>query len=85
MDNTEIALSAIIRSMKIIAEDIVKKSKKDVTYDGLIKTINSDGTYIVFVNGRNYTLPLYINRTLVVNQSVKVMFPQNNASNAFII
>lgn len=79
------AMNAILRSMNIIATNIAKNADGDKTYNGVITQINANGTYDVKVNTKVYTLKLYITRTLTVNQIVKVVFPQNNPSNAFIL
>ena len=79
------ALDSILRSIKILVSTGIEKAPYDKTYNGLITQINSDGTYNVKVNGKIYVLKLYISRTLVVNQIVKVVFPQNNISNAYIL
>ena len=85
MANESLALDAILRSIKILVMNGVDKAAYDKTYNGIITQINSDGTYDVKVNTKIYTLKLYITRTLTVNQVVKVVFPQNNPSNAFIL
>lgn len=85
MANESLALDAILRSIKILVMNGVDKAAYDKTYNGIITQINSDGTYDVKVNTKTYTLKLYITRTLAVNQIVKVVFPQNNSNNAFIL
>lgn len=76
----------LIDSIKIIVQNFIKNAPYDKTYEGKIKTINSStNNYDVLINGNVYTLPIYISRTLTINQIVKVVVPQNQWSKAFIL
>lgn len=76
----------IIDAIKIIAESYSEANSSNTKiYDGLVIAINSDDTYKIRVNGKEYNFNKYGNNTISVNQIVKVFIPQNIMNMAFIM
>lgn len=83
MNEYEQATQELLSAVRLMLNS--HKCYCDVTHTGLITSVNDDGSYGVRVNGKIFTLPLYIKRTLQENDVVKVMFPKNNSNEAFIL
>lgn len=75
----------ILEAMRIIAKQEVNKAPRDITKTGLIKSLNSDGTYNVVIDNKEYSrVPSYSVANFKINDIVKVTYPQNQASNMYI-
>lgn len=72
----------IIDSIKIIVDSEIKKSTN--IYSGIVDVLNSDGTCIVKMGGKQYKVG-YIGGAPTVGSNQKIFVPQNNMAQAFII
>lgn len=72
----------IIDSIKIIVDSEIKKSTN--IYSGIVDALNSDGTCIVKMSGKQYKVG-YIGGAPTVGSNQKIFVPQNNMAQAFII
>ena len=72
----------IIDSIKIIVDSEIKKGTN--IYSGIVDVLNSDGTCIVKMSGKQYKVG-YIGGAPTVGSNQKIFVPQNNMAQAFII
>lgn len=58
----------------------------DKTYTSIIKKVNDDGTYNIELNGMIYeSVPKNSKDVCILNETVRVVVPQGNISNIFIL
>jgi uncharacterized protein (DUF2147 family) len=81
MDENEI-IKQMIEGIQYLIDQSNNSTK---IFDGLVTAVNSDGTYKIKLNGKEYDLKKYGANTIVANQVVKVFIPQNNMNIAFIM
>lgn len=75
----------LLETMRIIARQEIEKSNRDITKTGIITKVNENGTVTVKIDGREYTnIPNYNGTGLVVNDIVKVTYPQGQVSNMYV-
>ena len=85
MDDSRRAYDKLIKGIQDFVMNVVSKSA-DKTYIGIIKNVNSDGTYKVSLNRVEYdNVPTAIGNPCHVNETVYVTIPQGNVSNIFIL
>lgn len=73
------ALDNFTRGIKHLIQTAIDKAPFDKTYSGRITSIDG-ATCTVVVNGKEYP-----NTPILSNKAVKVVFPQDNASQRFIL
>lgn len=79
------------QAMRDIADGNIYAMKQminEATYDkittGIVKSVNSDKTYNIEIDGKVYNnIPSFI--SLNVNDIVKICYPQNNLNQKFVI
>lgn len=86
MDNQKKAYENLLKGIQNYVKDVINKYT-DRTYTGLIVGVSnsSDNTYIVNINGVQYTNVPTIGGTCTTNATVRVLVPQGNFSNMFIL
>lgn len=62
----------------------LKEASFDKTVDGTIIEDLGNSKYNVIIEGIVYTVPSYVNLTLVVGNTVKVTYPQNQMDKKYI-
>lgn len=77
------AASEIIASIAIMIENAIKQTTR--IDNGIITAINTDGTYTTKVRGKSFDLYSYTPAVLSVGIQVKVIIPQGQMSQAFIL
>ncbi len=76
-------LSSAIQNM---IDKKIENAPRDRTRSGMIVTVNDNGTYKVLVDGKEYdNVQAYGTLTMPENQIVKVVYPDNNPTNMFIL
>lgn len=83
MNEQQKAYQKLIQGVQNYVKDMVDKYS-DKTYTGIIKAINTDG-YTVMINGVQYPNIDTIGGSCTLNETVKVLVPQGNFSNMFIL
>lgn len=83
-DENKSAVSALLDGISYLISDYIKNAPFDKTYTGIIKTDNGDNTYTVIIEGNQYDDIHTIVTGLSVNDTVKVLSPQNQMGQAFI-
>lgn len=79
------ALQELMKAIKFFIHEEISKASFDRTLNGRVVSIVDEKTYKVNVKNNVYELPYYGNGTLVVNDIVKVVIPENNMNNIFIL
>jgi membrane protein implicated in regulation of membrane protease activity len=79
-----------IEAIKIMVGSILNMIKTtkldyDKTYTGKVKTSLGNNTYVVEIKGSDYNLRCLNEASLNVNDIVKVLSPQGNDTNMFIL
>lgn len=82
--NTE-AIEALHAGIQYLVDKSIASAPFDKIKNGKIVGVNLDGTYKVLVEGRVYNLPSLGSKSLSINEIVKVVVPQNEYSNMFIL
>lgn len=85
MGDNKQAIDAILNGVDYLLETKLANASFDRVYTGIIKRVNSDNTYVVTISGNNYDNVPTIVDGIGINNTVKVMFPQNQASQMFIL
>ena len=79
------ALESLMSGIEYIVEQAISKAPFDKTKVGQILSKNSDNTYAVLLDGNTYNIPFFGNGTISDGSIVKVMIPQNDYNNMFIL
>lgn len=77
------AYNTLLQGIQNYVKDLVNKNC-DKTYTGIVTQITEDG-YTVLVNGVSYPNLDTIGGTCGINETVKVLVPQGNFNNMFIL
>lgn len=80
------AIEVLSNAMQSMVDKKVDGIARDRTRIGIIKNINSNGTYNVLIDGREYdNIQAYGDGDIVLNEIVKIIYPDNNPTNMFIL
>ncbi|MBO7693843.1 MAG: hypothetical protein J6T10_14580 [Methanobrevibacter sp.] len=79
------AINALIDGIQYIVKEMIASAPFDKVKNGKIVSENSDGTYTVSIDNRDYIAKSIHDTTLSVGTVVKVMIPQNDYSSMFIL
>ena len=85
MNNSAKAISALIDSVIMIVSKYIDKAEFDVTKQGRIIQLSTNGNYVVNMQGTELSVPSSIDTTLSAGDSVWILIPKNNLNDAFII
>lgn len=84
VQNSE-AIEALIAGVQYLIEQNIASAPFDKVKNGKVLAINLDGTYRVSIEGKTYNIPSLVRAGISVNSIVKVLIPQNEYSNMFIL
>lgn len=84
MDKNENAYKELIKGIQDYTKECLDNGGYDRTYTALVKEIKPQG-YSVLLGGQLYENVKTIGGDCVVNETVKVVIPQNNFGNMFIL
>jgi hypothetical protein len=86
MNSNESAIDAILKGVTYLIDKAIQKAPFDRVVSGIIVTKDGD-TATLLVNGVTYTKVSSIIKlsNLKINDTVKVMIPQNRLNNMFIL
>ena len=85
MDKYENAVEQLKSGIKTYIDKKTIEIPCDRTFTALVTKINQNGTYEILLNGVKYNNIKTIGGTCYVNETVKVLVPQNNYNNMFIL
>ena len=85
MDKYENAVEQLKSGIKTYIDKKAIEIPCDRTFTALVTKINQNGTYEILLNGVKYNNIKTIGGTCYVNETVKVLVPQNNYNNMFIL
>lgn len=85
MNKYENAVDQLKEGIKTYINKKTDEIPCDRTFTALVTKVNSNGTYAVLLNGVEYNHIKTIGGTCYVNETVKVLVPQNNYNNMFIL
>lgn len=85
MDKNERAKEQLQKAIISFVSKAIKNAPFDRTQTGYIKTVNTDNSYNVVLNGIEYQKIRTIGGKCVVNETIRVLIPQNNPNNMFIL
>lgn len=87
MENQNIkAIEVLSNAMQNMIDKKVNNIARDRTRIGMVKTVNLDGTFKVLIDGREYDkVQAYGDGDIVANELVKIVYPDNNPTNMFIL
>ena len=75
-----------IKGVQYLAKSESEKTLRDVTYKGIVTKVNSNNTYTVKINGKDYiNTEALSDVVLSLNSIVRVVFPQNNSELRYIL
>lgn len=84
MNRDEIAYKKLLQGIQNYTQECLARCGYDKTYTAIITNIVPNG-YTILLNGNIYNNVPTIGGTCVINETVKVVVPQNNYSNMFIL
>ena len=84
VQNNEV-IDALLTGVQYSIEQNIASAPFDKVKNGKVLAINLDGTYRVSIEGKTYNLPSLVKAGISVNSIVKVLIPQNEYSNMFIL
>lgn len=84
MDRNETAYNQLMQGIQQYTKECLDNGGYDKTYTAIIKSVTTQG-YTILLNGQTYENVKTIGGTCVVNETVKVIVPQNNFTNMFIL
>lgn len=84
VSNSE-AMEALLNGIQYLVEQSVASAPFDKVKNGKVLAINLDGTYRVSIEGKIYNIPSLVKSGISVNSIVKILIPQNEYSNMFIL
>lgn len=79
------AIDALIKTVSSYVDKALKDAKFDITTQGKVVEILDNGKYKVQIQGTVYTAPCFLDNVFKIDDIVKIMIPQNNWSNMFIL
>ena len=79
------AINALIDGIQYIVKEMIANAPFDKVKNAKVVSSNSDGTYVVSIDNSEYVAKSIHNTVLSVGAIVKVMIPQNDYSNMFIL
>ena len=85
MDRYENAVDQLKTGIKTYIDKKASEIPCDRTFTALVTRVNSNGTYEILLNNVKYNNIKTIGGTCYVNETVKVLVPQNNYNNMFIL
>lgn len=85
MSNGKDAISSILEGVQYLIDESIKHAPYDRIKIGKIISKNDDGTYLVLVDGNEYSMLALGSGGLYVGNVVKVLIPQNEYSSMFIL
>lgn len=75
----------LIDGVELIVDNAINNAPFVKIRNGVVVKVNGNDNYTVKMDSKEYSLPIYIPRNLVVNQIIKVVIPDNNMTSAFIL
>ena len=84
MDLAVLIRKSIWEALQVILPKTIDSAPFDKTVDGAIVEDLGNSKYGVIIDGVVYTTPSYVNLTLVVGDTVKVTYPQNQIDRKYI-
>ena len=84
VQNNEV-IDALFTGVQYLIEQNIASAPFDKVKNGKVLAINLDGTYRVSIEGKTYNIPSLVKAGISVNSIVKVLIPQNEYSNMFIL
>lgn len=84
VQNNEV-IDALLTGVQYLIEQNIASAPFDKVKNGKVLAINLDGTYRVSIEGKTYNIPSLVKAGISVNSIVKVLIPQNEYSNMFIL
>lgn len=85
MDNNEKAIDSLLKGVEYMVDSKIKTSPMDRTTVGIVKKVNTDDTYDVQINRTTYGNVPSMFKGLAVGESVKVLIPQGQMNQIFIL
>ena len=85
MDNNEKAIDSLLKGVEYMVDNKIKTSPMDRTTVGIVKKVNTDDTYDVQINRTTYGNVPSMFKGLAVGESVKVLIPQGQMNQIFIL
>ena len=83
-DLTILVQKSIWEAIQAILPQSITNAPFDKTVEGTIIEDLGNSKYNVIIEGVVYTIPSYVNLTLVVGDTVKVTYPQNQINKKYI-
>lgn len=75
----------LLDAMRIIARQEIDKAPRDITKNALVRSVNTNGTVNITIEGKEFNnIPNYTAGSISPNDTVKVTYPQNQASNMYV-
>lgn len=75
----------LLDAMRIIARQEIDKAPRDITKNALVRSVNTNGTVNITIEGKEFNnIPNYTSGSISPNDTVKVTYPQNQASNMYV-
>lgn len=78
-------MEALLSGIQYLIEQNIASAPFDKVKNGKVLAINLDGTYRVSIEGKIYNIPSLVRSGISVNSIVKILIPQNEYSNMFIL
>ena len=75
----------ILKAIEYVVDSKLRRASFDKTYTGVIVGVNGDGTYGVQINGVIYNNIRSVAEAISINDTVRVVYPQNNPNNMYIL
>lgn len=75
----------ILKAIEYVVDSKLRRASFDKTYTGVIVGVNGDGTYGVQINGVTYNKIKSVAESISINDTVRVVYPQNNPNNMYIL
>lgn len=85
MDKERNAIEQLKKGIADYVNQVIEKAPMDKTVTALIKRVNNNNTYDILINNITYKNIKTMGGVCKTNESVKVMIPQNNYNNMFIL
>lgn len=85
MNENKEAIDALLNGVDYLIQNSLKSAPNDRVFVGIIKRANSNNTYDVSINNNIYSNVQSLFKGLAVGSTVKVLSPQNQMNNMFIL
>lgn len=85
MSNSKNILDILIEGILLAVDKKINNAKFDKTVTLSVIEVLADNKYLVRLNGKDYTLKSVTSTVYNVADSVRVIIPQNNLKDMFII